>query len=152
MRRDDRLEKILNAELSLARRVGYSALLAAGAGMAGTVALLWATEPTLPMRTHVGFALLVAIGIGWAAFAGWTLRHRRTLFARDRVIAAWIGLAASIAFSALGVAVASSRSAAAAVTVAMAGGLAIVASLMALRSARNRQQLLLNRLDELEGG
>ncbi|MFB9686442.1 hypothetical protein [Amycolatopsis plumensis] len=34
------------------------------------------------------FAGLIAVGLAWAAFAGWVLSRRRPLFARDRVLGA----------------------------------------------------------------
>ena len=61
----------LDAPLSLRRRVGYLAVAFAGLTGSALIGLLWATEPGLPTRTSVAFAVLVAIGLGWAAFGGW---------------------------------------------------------------------------------
>ncbi|MEU4554276.1 hypothetical protein [Micromonospora violae] len=89
----------LDAPLSLRRRVFY--LVVAFAGLTGSalIGLLWATEPGLPTRTGVAFGVLVAIGLGWAAFGGWAVTRRMPLFARDRVVAGWLGVAAWVAFS-----------------------------------------------------
>ncbi|MGW5556775.1 hypothetical protein ACWER9_06080 [Micromonospora sp. NPDC003944] len=89
----------LGAPLSLRRRVFYLAVAFAGLTASALIGLLWATEPQLPMRTHVAFAVLVAIGLCWAAFGGWAVIRRTPLFARDRVVAGWLGVGAWLAFS-----------------------------------------------------
>jgi hypothetical protein len=95
----------LDAPLSLRRRVGYVVLAFAGLTGSGLIGLLWATEPGLPGRTRVAFAVLVAIGLCWAAFGAWAVTRRTPLFARDRVVAGWIGVGAWLAFTAGAVAV-----------------------------------------------
>jgi hypothetical protein len=67
--------------------------------MSGVVAAFQATEPVLPPRTRVAFAVLVAIGLCWAAFGGWAVTRRTPLFARDRVVAGWLGVGAWLAFA-----------------------------------------------------
>ncbi|WP_433317269.1 hypothetical protein ACQP0U_08515 [Micromonospora sp. CA-269861] len=89
----------LDAPLSLRRRVGYLALAFTALTASALIGLLWATEPGLPMRTNVAFAVLVAIGLCWAAFGGWAVTRRTPLFARDRVVAGWLGVGAWLAFS-----------------------------------------------------
>ncbi|MEU1240931.1 hypothetical protein ABZ388_11255 [Micromonospora parva] len=89
----------LDAPLSLRRRVGYLAVGFTGLTGSGLIGLLWATEPELPTRTSVAFAALVAIGLCWAAFGGWAVTRRTPLFARDRVVAGWLGGGAWLAFS-----------------------------------------------------
>ncbi|MET8258787.1 hypothetical protein [Micromonospora sp. NPDC005205] len=89
----------LDAPLSLRRRVGYLALAFTGLTASALIGLLWATEPGLPTRTNVAFAVLVAIGLCWAAFGGWAVTRRTPLFARDRVVAGWLGVGAWLAFS-----------------------------------------------------
>ena len=81
------LKHLVDAELSMPSRLGYVALLLAGLTMTGVIAALWATEPTLPLRVHIAFALMVGIGASWAAFAVWALTTRRILLARHRIIA-----------------------------------------------------------------
>ncbi|MEH0930828.1 hypothetical protein [Micromonospora sp. CPCC 205558] len=89
----------LDAPLSLRRRVFYLAVAFAGLTGSALIGLLWVTEPGLPTRTSVAFGVLVAIGLGWAAFGGWAVTRRTPLFARDRVVAGWLGVAAWLAFS-----------------------------------------------------
>ncbi|GAA0504196.1 hypothetical protein Ade02nite_28180 [Paractinoplanes deccanensis] len=99
----------LEAPLSLRRRVSSVAAGLAGLTGSSLIALLWATEPVLPARTHVAFGVLVAIGLAWAGFAGWAVTRRTPLFARDRVVAAWLGVAAWLLFTAGGLAIALGR-------------------------------------------
>jgi predicted signal transduction protein with EAL and GGDEF domain len=81
------LQRLLDSELSLPSRLGYVALLLVALTMTAVIAALWATEPVLPLRTHIGFALMVAIGLSWIIFAVWVLTHRRILFARHQIVA-----------------------------------------------------------------
>ena len=89
----------LDAPLSLRKRVGYLTVGLAGLLGSGLISVLWATEPGLPPRTRVAFAVLVAIGLCWAAFGGWAVTRRTPLFARDRVVAGWLGVGAWLAFA-----------------------------------------------------
>jgi hypothetical protein len=78
---------LLNAELSTAARLGHVALLLGGAGMAIAIGSLWATEPSLPLRTHLAFGAMTLIGVAWAVYATWVLTTRRVLLGRHRVVA-----------------------------------------------------------------
>jgi nitrate reductase gamma subunit len=80
------LERMTDAELSVPSRLGHVALLLSALTMTGVVGTLWATEPALPLRVHIAFAVIVAIGVSWVAFAIWVLTHRRILFARHRIV------------------------------------------------------------------
>jgi len=62
-------------------------LLLASLTMTAVVASLWLTEPVLPTRTRVAFALMTVIGLSWTAFAGWVLTTRRVLLGRDSLVA-----------------------------------------------------------------
>lgn len=90
----------LDAPLSLRRRVVYLILALAGLTGSAVIGLLWATEPGLPPRTKAAFAVLVTIGLCWAVFGGWAVTRRTPLFARDRVVAGWLGVGAWVAFTA----------------------------------------------------
>jgi hypothetical protein len=83
----DALHRLADAELSLASRLGYVALLLASLAMTAVVTALWLTEPALPVRAQIGFAVMIPIGLSWAAFASWVLTRRRVLFARHSIIA-----------------------------------------------------------------
>lgn len=86
------IKKLAAAELSLPSRRRYVLLLFVAVTMAILVTSLIATEPALPPRTQAAFAVMLAMALVWAGFAGWVLSARRALFGRDRVIAARLGL------------------------------------------------------------
>jgi hypothetical protein len=81
------LLRLADTELSLRSRLGYVALLLGALMMTTVVGSLWLTEPSLPRRTHVGFALMTVIGISWVVFAVRVLTHRRVLLARHGIVA-----------------------------------------------------------------
>ena len=92
------LRRLLDAELSLRSRLGYVALLLASAAMTAVIASLWLTEPTLPTRTAVAFAVLTLIGLSWIVFSGWVLTRRRPLFGRDGLVAGRMAVTFTAAF------------------------------------------------------
>src|SRR6266542_6921921 len=91
------IQRLADVELSLRSRLGYVALLLAALMMTGVVGALWLTEPALPLRTQIGFALMVVIGLSWVAFALRVLTSRRMLLARHRIVAGRM----AVAFTAL---------------------------------------------------
>ncbi len=90
---DDMIER-LAGRLSLPRRIATVAASVGGLGTAILAALLWVTEPDLPPRTQAAFAGIVVVGLAWVGYGAWVLTRRTPLFARERVMAAWLGLAA----------------------------------------------------------
>ncbi|MEV5502517.1 hypothetical protein AB0M50_44670 [Nonomuraea fuscirosea] len=97
-------EMIEQLESSLSKRRRIRAVTALLAGLVGAVFVtsLWATEPgPLPGGTHTAFAVLTGSCLAWACYGGWVLTRRAPLFATERVIAAWIALAASVTATAL---------------------------------------------------
>ncbi|MFI7112244.1 hypothetical protein ACIBK9_38445 [Nonomuraea sp. NPDC050227] len=140
----DQIIERLEPSLSPWRRV--RALTALLAGAAGTVFVcaLWWTEPgPLPGRTHLAFAALTAFCLAWACYGGWLSTRRTPLFARDRVIAGWIALAAALLTTALVAAVA---------TGALALGLAFVAASAVLTGQAHARRARLLRLKRDLGG
>jgi hypothetical protein len=81
------VRQLAGVELSLRSRLGYVALLLAASSMTVVILSLWLTEPALPRRTQLAFAVMSVIGTSWVAFALWALTHRRTLLARDSIVA-----------------------------------------------------------------
>ncbi|MEU7745925.1 hypothetical protein [Nonomuraea sp. NPDC049158] len=141
---DDALAR-LSGSLSRARRIG--AVVALVAGLAGLVfvGLLWATEPgELPGRTRVAFGGLMALCLVWSGYGGWALTRRVPMFALDRVVAAWIALAASVLTTAGLVAVVPRQGVAAIVGAVLIG----VSVVLAVR-AHLRRAALLRRKREL---
>lgn len=90
---DDMLQR-LAGRLSLRRRIATVVAAVGGLATATLAALLWATEPGLPARTQAAFAAIVVVGLAWVGYGAWVLTYRTPLFARDRVVAAWLTLAA----------------------------------------------------------
>ncbi|NUW30407.1 hypothetical protein HTZ77_03055 [Nonomuraea sp. SMC257] len=147
-------ETIERLESSLSRGMRVRAVAALVAGLSGTVfmAALWLGEDgALPGRTRLAFALLTAFCLAWAGYGGWLLTRRVPLFATDQVIAAWIGVAASITTTALVAAVAAQRGTGPVPALAVGGLFAVTALTLAVRAHRRRAALL-RRMRELTAG
>ncbi|MFV0132003.1 transmembrane transport protein [Streptomyces sp. HMX87] len=143
------LERALAAEVSLRSRMRYVAVGLAGGCAAVLISVLWATEPEpLPPRTRAAFAGLIAIGLAWAVFAGWVLRRRRPLFARDRVLGARLALAATTVTGVSATALAAARGTVAeALATALLGVVLIAAAAGLLVRAQSRRRALLRLRD-----
>lgn len=142
------LLKRLDAPLSLRKRVGYVVVALAGLAGSGLIGLLWATEPGLPPRTTVALAVLMAIGLSWAAFGGWAVTRRAPMFAQDRVVAGWLGLGAWLLFTvgALVITTLRHKLEPSLVVVVLAFG---VLAIVNLRTARRARAALLRRKEQL---
>jgi hypothetical protein len=124
------------------------------AGVAGTVFVgtLWWSEPgPLPGRTRLAFALFLVFCVAWAGYGGWLLMRRVALFATDRLVAAWIGLVASLATTAVSTVVAVRRDAGVWPALTVGGLLIAVALVLAVRAHARRAELL-RRMRELRDG
>ena len=140
----------LDAPLSLSRRVGYLAVGLAGLTGSALISLLWASEPELPTRTKAAFAGLVTIGLCWATLGGWIVTRRSPLYARDRVVAAWLGVGAWLAFTAgaLIISIPQHNLGLSLVGVVLALGLLAAVN---LRAAHRTREALIRRKRELDG-
>lgn len=94
------LRRITDKTLSPVSRAAHVALLLVSLAMTIVLVSLLATEPALPTRTLVSFGCMTAIGLAWVAYATWVLRHRRSLLANQRVVAARMALVFSLVFTA----------------------------------------------------
>jgi hypothetical protein len=94
------IHRLLNAELSLPSRLGYTTLLLVSLAATSVIASLWFTEPSLPARTRIAFAVMVVIGLSWVTYSIWVLSKRRVLLAGHRIIAARMAIAFSTLFAA----------------------------------------------------
>jgi hypothetical protein len=141
---------MLDAELSRPSRFRYVASLLAGVTMTVIVASLWLTEPALPTRTRVAFALMTVIGLSWTAFAVWILTTRRVLFGRDSVVAGRMAVTFTTTFVVGALALGYMRGGAAPYAAA-AMGLGLLAGAVALLvRARRRVARLMTRREALE--
>jgi hypothetical protein len=139
------IQKQMTSELSLGSRLGHTGLLVVSASAAALTASLWLTEPSLPLRTHIAFGAIVAVGLAWTGFAWWVLANRRVMLANQRVIASRMALAFTALFL-LGAVVLRSRLGSGGVVVsaalfAVAGVNAIVARRRFMRLAGLRRSL-----------
>ncbi|MCP9949504.1 hypothetical protein [Actinomadura madurae] len=139
---EEMLER-LTPMLSHGRRLrGVAALLS---GLAGTVfvTVLWATEPgPLPDRTRLSFALLILVCLAWTGHGIWSATRRAPLFALDRVIGAWLGLAAALLTTTVTVTLAAVRDRGLVLALAVNAVLVTAAVLVAVRAHRRRSTLL----------
>ncbi|MFF5248054.1 hypothetical protein ACFY3V_27525 [Streptosporangium sp. NPDC000095] len=150
MNPDDMIAR-LSGPLSLRRRIANVVALLGGLGGALFVGLLWATEPALPGRTHLAFGALVALGLAWAGYGAWALSRRTPLFALDRMIAAWLAVAATGLLTAGTAAVAVAKGTWTGMAgVAVAATLTVLAVAVLLRARADRAALL-RRKRELGG-
>lgn len=92
------MQRHVAAGLSMRTRAGYTLVLVAGIGMTAVTASLLGTEPHLPARTQLSFAVLTLIGAAWTALAWWTLARRHVLLAQHRIASSWLALGASALF------------------------------------------------------
>jgi hypothetical protein len=138
----------LSPVLSPWRRVGgVVALLAGGAG-AGLTGTLWLTEPgALPDRTHLAFAVLVAVCLCWTGYGGWVLLRRAPMFALHRVVAGWLALAASTVTTLVTTVVAVQRDTLPAAVLGVGLVFVGVSGAVTVRAHRHRAALLRRKAD-----
>lgn len=133
----------LGATLSRGARIRAVTTLVVGLAGALFISALWWTEPgPLPALTHVAFGLMTAFCLLWTGYGTWLLRSRVPLFATDRVVAAWIGLAASGLTGALLVGVVVQRGSGAWGVIVVAAVLVAVAVVLVVRAHARRAALL----------
>jgi hypothetical protein len=129
------VRRLLNAELSLASRLGYVALGLAAAMMTAVVASLWMTEPTLPLRTEIGFGVMAGIGLSWVGFVVWVLTHRRPLLAGHRIVAGRMAVAFTSLFVVGAIAIGMATGGSAAYAAAALGVVMVAIAVVLLRRA-----------------
>ena len=144
------LQRLTTRALSPLAQYGHVALLLASLMTSIMLAALLTTEPTLPVRTQLAFAVMLGIGAGWVSYATWVLRRRRPLMAKHRVVAGRMAVAFTALFfiGAGGMAMVTGTVAFQLAT-ALAGGLVALA-LVALRTAHAEVARLEVRRQQLE--
>ena len=146
----DAVRRIADAELSSAPRIAHGALLAAALTMTLVVVSLGLTEPDLPLRTTLAFAVLSAIGAGWTGYAIWVLTQRRVLYARQRVVAGWLAVTFTTTFTIGALATGVLADIPAGFVAAGLGMALMAAAAILLLRARRRLSELTMRLAQLE--
>jgi hypothetical protein len=144
------IRRLAQIELSTKARMGYVVLLLLASAMTAVVLSLWATEPSLPVRTEAAFGVLGVIGGAWVGFALWALRSRRPLFARDEVIAGTMAVVFTSVFVAGALAAVIMSGAAAAYGALVTGAGMLALAVWRLVTAQRRFARLAVRRVELE--
>jgi hypothetical protein len=149
----ERVMAMIRGELTSPRRWFYRAvLLAASVGVAAILSL-WTTEPgPLPLRLHIAFGALSAIGLSWIGVLTWILWRRRCPTALDRIATGWVATGACTLFLAVAVPIAVVRGDTQSVVWLAALGLSMWGiAVWMLRSAYSLRASLRAKLVELEG-
>ena len=145
-----RFERLARTELSRGARIAHVLLALVASALTIVVASLWLTEPSLPLRTSIAFALMTAIGLSWVVYSVWVLSARRVMFARQRVVAGRVAVTFCGVFSVGCVTLAAATDARGAWP-AFAMSLALLAIALGLwRRAESAHASLLARRDALE--
>ena len=145
-----RFARLARVELSLGARVGHVLLGLAASTLTIVIASLWLTEPDLPARTSVAFAVLAAIGLGWTIFSVWVLTARRVMFAHQRVVAGRLAVAFTAVFAAGCVILGLTTATEAAWPAAAMGSVLLAGAVAIWRRAETSRDALLARRDWLE--
>lgn len=144
----DQARRLVAGETSLRSRVAYCLLLLASLCMTCIAAALLLTEPSLPTRTRLTFAALVAVGLAWSGFFAWVLARRRVLYAAHRVVAGRLATGVSTFFTlgCLTLAALVPEQAKVGLAAGALGAILVAVSISVLwRASRRRSQLLAHR-------
>ena len=137
---------VLDRELSRSARLRYLLVGLVSLVVTGVTGSLWATEPSLPLRTHVAFGGIVVLGMAWMGVAAFVLTRRRPLYATDRVLATGTALVATSAVAAVTTVLAATRGGVLpALTAGTVGAVFVAASVVLHLGARRRRRALLAR-------
>jgi hypothetical protein len=154
----EEVRKSLAGELSTRSRLLYTLLLLVDLTMAAALASVWLTEPSLPVRTHIAFGLLLVFALTWSGFLLWTLTRRKVLLVRHRVLAGRLAVLFCSLFTVGALTLGLSQPDQRAVGLSMAGmgGFLVLVAVVLLISAQRRYRELTARRRhlerELEGG
>ncbi len=116
-----RLRSLTQRTLSSPARYFHVGVLVLALIMSSLLGALLITETGLPGRTQLAFSALLALGLGWAVYAGRALIRRDTLLVHQQMVAGWMAVGGTGAFficSAVAVWVSSNALAMAALTAA----------------------------------
>ncbi len=92
------LRALTQRTLSSPARYFHVAVLVLALIMSSLLGALLVTETDLSGRTQLAFSALLALGTGWAVYAGWALIRRNTLLVHQQVVAGWMAAGGTGAF------------------------------------------------------
>ncbi len=145
----EQAQQLIHGELSQRARMSHVVLLVGALAMGCVVASIWATEPSLPLRTHVAFLALVLIAAGWTAYSAWMLSRRAVLLVPHQVRAAQLALTSTLVFFGGSVVLWALSDLAAAPWAAVSGLVMVLIAGAQLHRARAHHAALLQRRDAL---
>ncbi len=147
--RPEQIQALVRGELSGRSKASHAALLVAALAIAIVVMSVWVTEPPLPMRTHLSFAAVVIIALGWSAHALRVLTHKAILLVPHHVQAARLSMAACVVFLGGCLTAWMLVGGQASVLATLSAGVMTVVSMYNFRRASDRYRALVRRRDEL---
>lgn len=148
----DEVLAVLDSELSRSDRLRYLTVGLASFVVTAVTGTLWATEASLPLRTHLAFAGIIVLGTAWMAVAFYVLTRRRPLYAADRVLATGLAVTATSVVGIAATVLAGVRGGVLPALTAGAATMVVVVTAAALHlGARRRRASLLARRRELNG-
>ena len=148
----DDVMRSFNTELSLRARLTTTGMMLVALAVTAGVGSLWMTEVGLPVRTHVGFGLIVLIGLVWSVYFAGVLLRKRVLYAGHRVAAGTLAVAFGAVFlvASLALALFVSDKAQTGFLAAAFAALMLGAAIGNLILAKRRYRDLMARREELE--
>lgn len=144
------LVQLTRHALSTRARLGHVALLLAALAMSAVLIALLATEPAIPMRTRIAFAVMLAMSLSWTGYAIWVLKNRWTLLANHRIIAGKMAVAFTAIFTIAALALGFSTGKSAGFLAAGMGAALFVIAIGLLARAKQRFIILQSRRAQLE--
>ena len=97
---NEKIFAIVQSELATQRRTVQRLALLGAVIMTVIITALWVTEPRpLPLRLHLSFAFMSALGVIWIGLLGNILVRKNCPAAWDRIATAWAGLIGGVGFA-----------------------------------------------------
>lgn len=137
-----RLRTLTQKTLSSPARYFHVAVLVLALIMCSLLGALLVTETDLPGRTQLAFSAMLALGMGWAVYAGWALASRCTLLVYQQVVAGWMAVGGTGAFFVCSAAAAFAGSSTLALIAMVIAGTMLAGALAILgRALRKKREL-----------
>ncbi|MGH8052022.1 MAG: hypothetical protein ACRERV_12805 [Methylococcales bacterium] len=144
------LVQLTGHALSTRARLGHVGLLLAALAMSIVLVALLVTEPGIPMRTHIAFAVMLAMSLSWTGYTIWVLKNRWTLLANHRIVAGKMAVAFTAIFTIAALATGFSTGKSTGFLAAGMGAALLVIAIGLLARAKQRFIFLQNRRVQLE--